>query len=80
MQAASLNPIIGYEPTLRRANATSAKHGDAATLASPDAAGIQPHRLPEPHQMASIAFMEGYHYIPRIDKEVLERTRKASSA
>ena len=40
------------------------------------------HRLQEPRsRWPRVAFLEGYHYVPRIDKELLEaHQRRASSA
>jgi DNA polymerase-3 subunit alpha len=72
-QAAGLNPIVGYEayvaPT-SRSERDARRRGDAAyhlTLLARDRTGF--HNLV---RMASAAFLDGYHYVPRIDKELLE--------
>src|SRR5579862_2710810 len=71
---AGINPIIGYEayvsPTGRTERAAGGKRGDAAyhlTLLARDRTGFR-----NLVKMASIAYLEGYHYVPRIDKELLE--------
>jgi DNA polymerase-3 subunit alpha len=72
-KAAGLNPIIGYEAYVapgRRNEREARRRGDAGfhlTLLARDRTGF--HNL---IKMASIAFLEGYHYVPRIDKELLE--------
>src|SRR4051812_33342299 len=72
-KGAGINPIIGNEayvaPT-RRTDREARKRGDAGyhlTILARDNAGYR-----NLIKMASIAFLEGYHYVPRIDKEVLE--------
>jgi DNA polymerase-3 subunit alpha len=67
-----LNPIIGYEayvsPTTR-GDREAKKRGDAGyhlTLLAKDIVGFK-----NLVKMSSIAFLEGYHYVPRIDKELL---------
>src|SRR5205085_1370075 len=72
-KAAGINPIIGYEayvaPT-RRTEREARRRGDAGfhlTLLARDRTGFR-----NLIKMASIAFLEGYHYVPRIDKELLE--------
>src|SRR4051794_8634911 len=78
-KAAGLNPVIGYEAYVapgkrterepRRANSDS---DDAIyhhlTLLAQNATGFK-----NLIKMSSLAFLEGYHYKPRIDKELLER-------
>jgi DNA polymerase-3 subunit alpha len=73
-KAAGINPIIGYEayvaPGHRSERAAGAKRGDAAyhlTLLARDNTGFR-----NLVKMASVAFLEGLHYVPRIDKELLE--------
>jgi DNA polymerase-3 subunit alpha len=72
-KAAGLNPIIGYEayvaPSARNERNAS-RRGDAAyhlTLLARNRTGFK-----NLIKMASLAFLEGYHYVPRIDKELLE--------
>jgi DNA polymerase-3 subunit alpha len=73
-KAAGINPIIGYEayvaPGHRTERVAGAKRGDAAyhlTLLARDNTGFR-----NLVKMASAAFLEGLHYVPRIDKELLE--------
>lgn len=70
---AGINPIVGYEayvaPT-RRDEKDARRRGEAGfhlTLLAKNRIGF--HNL---IKMSSIAFLEGYHYVPRIDKEILE--------
>ncbi|MFN4260830.1 MAG: DNA polymerase III subunit alpha [Gemmataceae bacterium] len=71
-RAAGINPIIGYEAYVapqRRTDREARRRGEAGyhlTLLARDVTGF--HNL---IRMASIAFLEGYHYVPRIDKELL---------
>jgi DNA polymerase-3 subunit alpha len=72
-RSAGINPIIGYEayvaPT-RRSDREARKRGEAGfhlTLLAKNAAGFK-----NLIKMASLAYLEGYYYIPRIDKELLE--------
>ena len=74
---AGLNPIVGYEayvaPT-HRTDRTMKKRGESGyhlTLLAQNLTGFK-----NLVKMASIAYLEGYHYIPRIDKEVLEAHSK----
>src|SRR5205807_703101 len=74
---AGLNPILGYEayvaPSSRRER-EARRRGDAGhhlTLLARDRAGFQ-----NLVRMASQAFLDGYHYVPRIDKELLETYRE----
>jgi DNA polymerase-3 subunit alpha len=70
---AGLNPIIGYEAYVapnKRTEREARRRGEAAchlTLLAKDRAGFR-----NLVKMASLAFLEGYHYVPRIDKELLE--------
>src|SRR5919201_6210093 len=71
-RAAGLNPILGYEAYVApgsRFDREARRRGEAGfhlTLLARDRAGF--HNL---IRMASSAFLEGYHYVPRIDKELL---------
>src|SRR3989442_1713135 len=71
-RSAGLNPILGYEAyvaTGKRTEREARRRGEAAyhlTLLARDRTGFR-----NLIKMASIAFLEGYHYVPRIDKEVL---------
>jgi DNA polymerase-3 subunit alpha len=72
-KAAGLNPVIGYEAYVApngRKEREARRRGDAGyhlTLLAQNRVGFQ-----NLIKMASIAFLEGYHYVPRIDKELLE--------
>jgi DNA polymerase-3 subunit alpha len=75
--ASGVNPIVGYEayvaPT-SRFDRTAKKRGESGfhlTLLAQNVQGFQ-----NLIKMASIAYLEGYYYIPRIDKEVLEAHSK----
>lgn len=71
-KAAGLNPILGYEAYVapaQRTERSAGRRGDAAyhlTLLAHDRVGFQ-----NLIKMASAAFLEGYHYVPRIDKDLL---------
>jgi DNA polymerase-3 subunit alpha len=72
-RAAGINPIIGYEayvaPT-RRTEREAKKRGDAGfhlTLLAKNVTGFK-----NLIKLASLAYLEGYYYVPRIDKELLE--------
>src|SRR5216684_4811860 len=71
-KSAGINPIIGYEAYVapgRRTDREARRRGDAGfhlTLLAQNHAGYR-----NLIKMASIAFLEGYHYVPRIDKELL---------
>jgi DNA polymerase-3 subunit alpha len=71
--AAGLNPIIGYEAYVAPGSRTereARRRGEAGyhlTLLARDAAGFR-----NLVKMASAAFLDGYHYVPRIDKELLQ--------
>jgi DNA polymerase-3 subunit alpha len=76
-KAAGLNPIIGYEAYVapgKRTEREARRRGEAGyhlTLLAKNAVGL--HHL---IKMSSAAFLEGYYYVPRIDKELLERYRE----
>src|SRR5947209_2977521 len=71
--AAGINPIVGYEAYVapaHRTDRTTKKRGESGfhlTLLAQNLVGFK-----NLVKMASIAYLEGYHYIPRIDKEILE--------
>ncbi len=71
-RSAGLNPIIGYEAYVapgRRQEREARRRGEAAwhlTLLAQNRTGFQ-NLL----KMASNAFLDGYHYVPRIDKDLL---------
>lgn len=70
---AGLNPIIGYEAYVapgKRSERDARRRGDAAhhlTLLAQNATGFK-----NLIQISSLAFIDGYHYVPRIDKDLLE--------
>jgi len=70
---AGINPIIGYEAYVapgKRSERDARRRGDASyhlTLLAKNATGFK-----NLIKMASAAYLEGYHYVPRIDKELLE--------
>jgi DNA polymerase-3 subunit alpha len=69
---AGINPVIGYEAyvaPVNRGDREARKRGDAGfhlTLLAKDRAGFK-----NLVKMASAAFLDGYHYVPRIDKQLL---------
>src|SRR5438105_6331199 len=69
---AGLNPIIGYEAYVasgKRQEREARRRGDAGyhlTLLAQNRIGYR-----NLIKMASAAFLEGYHYVPRIDKDLL---------
>jgi DNA polymerase-3 subunit alpha len=69
---AGINPVIGYEAYIapgQRTQREAKKRGEAGyhlTLLAKNAAGFK-----NLIKMASVAYLEGYYYIPRIDKELL---------
>src|SRR4051812_33809682 len=75
--AAGVNPIIGYEAYVapnKRTDREARKRGDAGfhlTLLAQNAIGFK-----NLIKLASYAFTEGYYYVPRIDKELLERHKE----
>jgi DNA polymerase-3 subunit alpha len=70
---AGINPIIGYEAYVapgRRTDREAKRRGEAGfhlTLLAKNHAGFK-----NLVKMASLAYLEGFHYVPRIDKELLE--------
>jgi len=70
---AGLNPILGYEAYVapgRRSEREARRRGEAGfhlTLLAQNNTGFK-----NLVKMASAAFLDGYHYVPRIDKELLE--------
>jgi DNA polymerase-3 subunit alpha len=75
-QAAGVNPIVGYEAYVapgKRTEREAKRRGEAGyhlTLLARNAEGFK-----NLVKMASVAYLEGFHYIPRIDKELLEAHR-----
>src|SRR5438270_13309025 len=75
-RAAGLNPILGYEAYVaagKRSDRDARRRGEAAnhlTLLAQNRTGFR-----NLVRMASAAFLDGYHYVPRIDKELLEAHR-----
>src|SRR5262245_59576901 len=71
-KAAGINPILGYEAYIasgKRNERDARRRGEAAfhlTLLAQNRAGFQ-----NLIRLASAAFLEGYYYVPRIDKELL---------
>ncbi len=71
-RANDVNPIIGYEAYVapgRRTEREARKRGDAGfhlTLLAKNLTGFR-----NLIKMASAAYLEGYYYVPRIDKELL---------
>jgi DNA polymerase-3 subunit alpha len=69
---AGLNPIVGYEAYVApsgRKEREARRRGDAGfhlTLLAQNRTGFR-----NLVKMASAAYLEGYHYVPRIDKELL---------
>src|SRR5438105_3384737 len=72
-KAAGINPVIGYEAYIapgKRTEREARRRGEAGyhlTLLARDLQGFR-----NLVKMASVAFLEGYHYVPRIDKELLQ--------
>jgi DNA polymerase-3 subunit alpha len=70
---AGINPVVGYEAYIapgRRTDREARRRGDAGyhlTLLAKNRTGFQ-----NLVKMASIALLDGYHYVPRIDKELLQ--------
>src|SRR3954468_5623462 len=66
-KAAGINPVIGYEAYVapaRRTDRDARRRGDAShhlTLLAKNNAGFK-----NLIKMASAAYLEGYHYVPRI--------------
>jgi DNA polymerase-3 subunit alpha len=77
-KAAGLNPIIGYEAYVAPGRRTDREPRNRAAGDNDDAIYHHLTLLAKNHtgfrnlcKMASLAFLEGYHYKPRIDKELL---------
>jgi DNA polymerase-3 subunit alpha len=74
---AHINPVIGYEAYLApgdRKDKKATRQGDAythLTLLAKNTRGFQ-----NLIKLSSIAFLEGFYYNPRIDREVLEAHRE----
>src|SRR5262245_37433546 len=72
-KAGGLNPVVVYEAYVapgKRTERTARRRGEAAfhlTLLARNRAGFK-----NLIKMASIAFLEGFHHVARIDKELLE--------
>src|SRR5579871_3541477 len=68
-----IKPIIGYEAYVapgKRTEGGAKRRGDAAyhlTLLAKNAAGFR-----NLIKMSSLAYIDGFHHVPRIDKELLE--------
>src|SRR5207245_2652592 len=68
-KAAGVNPVIGYEAYVapaRRSEREARRRGEAGfhlTLLAKNRTGFR-----NLIKMASTAFLDGYHYVPRIDK------------
>src|SRR5262249_22202501 len=71
-RSAGVNPIVGYEAYVApqtRHDREARRRGDAGyhlTLLARNREGFK-----NLVRLASSAFLEGYHYVPRIDKEIL---------
>jgi DNA polymerase-3 subunit alpha len=69
---AGVNPVVGYEAYVapnKRTERDARKRGDAGyhlTLLAKNRTGFK-----NLIKMASAAYLDGYHYVPRIDKELL---------
>ncbi len=70
---AGIKPILGYEAYIapgKRSEGGAKRRGDAAyhlTLLAYNSVGFR-----NLVKMASLAYIEGFHHVPRIDKELLE--------
>jgi len=71
-KSAGINPIVGYEAYVapgKRGEREAKRRGEAGfhlTLLAQNTAGFK-----NLVKMSSLAYIEGYHYVPRIDKELL---------
>jgi DNA polymerase-3 subunit alpha len=76
-KAAGVNPIIGYEAYVAagsRLDREAKRRGDAGfhlTLLAKNTIGFK-----NLIKLASAAYLEGYHYVPRIDKDLLAAHRE----
>jgi DNA polymerase-3 subunit alpha len=71
-QSADIKPIIGYEAYVaagRRTEKDARRRGDAAYHLTLLAHSNEGYR--NLIKLASIAYLEGYHFVPRIDRELL---------
>ncbi len=74
---AGLNPIVGYEAYIapgKRTEREARRRGEASfhlTLLAQNTVGFG-----NLVKMASRAYLEGYHYVPRIDKELLQEFKE----
>lgn len=72
-KSAGVNPIIGYEAYVapgKRTEREARRRGEAGfhlTLLAQNIVGVR-----NLIKMSSVAFLEGYYYVPRIDKELLQ--------
>src|SRR3989442_10603507 len=75
--SAVINPIMGYEAYVapgKRSEREARRRGEAGyhlTLLAQNRTGFK-----NLVKMASVAFLEGYHYVPRIDKELLAQLKE----
>lgn len=70
---AGINPVIGYEAYVapgKRTTKEARRRGDAGFHLTVLAKNVQGFR--NLIKLSSLAFLEGYHYVPRIDKEALK--------
>src|SRR3954452_16440381 len=72
-KGAGINPVVGYEAYVapgKRSDREAKRRGEAGfhlTLLARNLTGFK-----NLVKMSSLAYTEGYHYVPRIDKELLE--------
>jgi DNA polymerase-3 subunit alpha len=72
-KTAGVNPVVGYEAYVapaKRTDREAKRRGEAGfhlTMLAKNLTGFK-----NLIKMSSVAFTEGYHYIPRIDKELIE--------
>src|SRR6266481_3161284 len=71
-KSAGVNPVVGYEAYVapgKRSEREAKRRGEAGfhlTLLAQNLTGFK-----NLVKMSSLAYVEGYHYVPRIDKELL---------
>jgi DNA polymerase III subunit alpha len=76
-KSAGINPVVGYEAYVaprNRRDREARRRGEAGfhlTLLAQNRTGMQ-----NLIRLASRAYLEGYHYIPRIDKELLSEYKE----